>query len=258
MSHDVLFWSALAIGFAGSLHCLGMCGPIVMVLPGTVSERWKFLAGRIVYNVGRVTAYAMLGVVAGAIGQAFTFAGWQQRIGIVVGAVMILSVVAPAVLLSKRAPRNPMTAAIGLVKDRLGRLLAANKTSSLFVIGALNGFLPCGLVYTAMIGSVAAGGVGGSVLYMALFGAGTIPAMLAAAYAANFITVSVRRRLTKLLPVGVAILGALFLLRGLGLGIPFLSPDMEMMRRKVERMTPAAVRDSARVEPPCCAGDSTH
>jgi uncharacterized protein len=262
MSHDLLFWSALAIGFAGSLHCIGMCGPIVMVLPGSIAERWKFFAGRVMYNVGRVFAYALLGVVAGLIGQAFTFAGWQQRIGVMVGAVMILGVLVPAVLLSKRMPRNPLTGFVRVLKDRLGRLLAESKTSSLFLIGFFNGFLPCGLVYTAMIGSIAAGQVLGSVLYMALFGVGTIPVMLGASYAANFITLSLRRKLTKMLPVGVVVLGVLFMLRGLGLGIPFISPNIEMMKKKTEKMTQSARRGNIvpteDATPPCCAGDSAN
>ena len=241
MSHDFVYWSALLIGFAGSLHCIGMCGPIVMVLPGSVAERVRFLAGRFLYNIGRVAAYGTLGIVAGMIGQAFTFAGWQQRIGIVAGAVMILSVVLPAVFLSKKMPANPLSPMVGFVKEKLSQLLSRSHPSSLFLIGFLNGFLPCGLVYTAMIGSVSTGYVAGSILYMMLFGVGTIPVMLATAYAANFITQSMRRKLTKFLPVGVVLLGMLFMLRGLSLGIPFVSPDMDMMKKKTERKLDSSV-----------------
>ena len=261
MTGDMLYWSALAIGFAGSLHCIGMCGPIVMVLPGSVTERWRFLGGRVLYNAGRVLAYAALGVIAGIIGQAFSFAGWQQRIGIFVGAAMILGVVMPLALRSKYMPRNPFTAVVDAVKNRLGRLLAESSPSSLFLIGFLNGFLPCGLVYMAMIGSVAAGSVPGSVIYMILFGIGTVPVMLGTSYVANIITLGVRRKLRKLLPAGVVILGALFMLRGLGLGIPFVSPDVEMIERKIRPATESSMQGAPIPQhdtvPPCCAGDST-
>jgi len=91
-------------------------------------------------------------------------------------------------------------------------------------IGFLNGFLPCGLVYIAVFGAIAAGNIAQGSLYMVLFGAGTIPLMTTAVYFSGFLKGNRKQKIQKLIPVFVVLMGTLFILRGLGLGIPYISP----------------------------------
>lgn len=254
--------SALVLGFLGSLHCIGMCGPIVLVLPGGGETRgWGFAAGRVLYNLGRSLTYAAFGFVIGLIGQSVALAGYQQALGIVAGALMVLSVAVPGRWWKKLLPRVSSGRVTGAVQARLGGMLRNGSASSLFAIGILNGFLPCGLVYTALAASIGFGSAIESALFMFLFGVGTSPALVALSYAAGMITHTVRRRITRWLPLGVALMGVFFILRGLSLGIPFLSPDMEKVKSKMtssSHMHQAADTSGAAMEalrdsvPPCC------
>ncbi|MBE0642463.1 MAG: sulfite exporter TauE/SafE family protein [Bacteroidetes bacterium] len=247
-----MLWSGFILGLVGSLHCLGMCGPIVLVLPGSVRERWNFFFGRILYNLGRAITYAVMGLIIGVIGQSIALAGYQQWLGIAAGSLMILSVLLPALGMHRIVSTQQFDRVFASLKSRLGRMLGNSSTSSLFTIGLLNGFLPCGLVYMALAASLAMGSAPGSAAYMFLFGLGTLPVMFAASYASGMITGEVRRKITRLIPAGVVILGLLFILRGLSLGIPFISPDMEMMKKKAA--PPQKVEMNMDVKPPCCQG----
>ncbi|MFA6233848.1 MAG: sulfite exporter TauE/SafE family protein [Bacteroidota bacterium] len=247
-----MLYSGFILGLLGSLHCLGMCGPIVMVLPGFVQEKWKFFFGRVLYNVGRAITYAAMGFIVGLIGQSIALAGFQQWLGIAAGVLMILSVLLPAAGVRRALPTRHFERLLAAIKTRLGRLLGNSSQSSLFTIGLLNGFLPCGLVFMALAASLAMGSAPGSAAYMFLFGMGTLPLMFAASYAGGLITGEVRRRITRLIPIGVVVLGMLFILRGLSLGIPFISPDMEMMKKK--GAAPQKVELKMNPKPGCCGG----
>jgi sulfite exporter TauE/SafE len=249
-----MIWSAFVLGLVGSVHCLGMCGPIVLVLPGAAREGWRFIVGRVLYSVGRAITYAFMGLIVGMIGQSIALAGYQRWLGIVAGALMVLSVLLPAVGMRRILPAKHFDRILGALKSRLGRMLGDSSTSSLFVIGLLNGFLPCGLVYMALAGSLAMASAPGGAAYMFLFGMGTLPMMFAASFAGGLITGEARRKITKLIPAGVVILGLLFILRGLSLGIPFLSPDMDMMKRKGAVPAKTEMRTESKTEagPGCC------
>lgn len=247
-----MLWSAFLLGLVGSLHCLGMCGPIVLVLPGSARERWSFLASRLLYNLGRTITYAFMGAIIGLIGQSIALAGYQQWLGIAAGVLMILAVLLPSKAMRRVLPSRYYDRTLEVLKARLGRLLGRSSQSSLFTIGLLNGFLPCGLVYMALAGSLTMGSAPGSALYMFLFGLGTLPVMFAASYASGLITGEVRRKITRVIPIGVVLLGLLFILRGLSLGIPFISPDMEMMKKKGTPQEKTEMRVQAK--PGCCGG----
>ncbi len=249
-----MLWSAFVIGLVGSLHCLGMCGPIVLALPGSASNRLRFLWERFLYNLGRAVTYAFMGAVAGVLGKGIAMAGFQQWLGIVAGGLMILSVLLPTKAARSILPTRMYDRAMASLKNRLGALLADSSGSSMLTIGVLNGFLPCGLVYMALAGSLIMGSVGGSALYMFIFGLGTLPVMLAASFASGLITGSLRKNINRVIPVGIFILGVLFILRGLSLGIPFLSPDMEMMKKKAAHSEMRQSGASGAHESPGCCG----
>ncbi len=250
-----MLWSGFVIGLVGSLHCLGMCGPIVLALPGTADNKLRFLSERLVYNIGRAITYACMGAVAGVIGKGIAMAGFQQWLGIVAGSLMILTVVLPSRAARSVLPTRLYDNALGSLKARLGSLLADSSRKSMLTIGVLNGFLPCGLVYMALAGSLVMRSVGGGALYMFVFGLGTLPVMFLASFASGLITGELRRKITRLIPVGIVVLGMLFILRGLSLGIPFLSPDMDMMKKKSDM---SRVSGSEKIQPTeqpgCCGG----
>lgn len=214
-------WSAFLLGLAGSLHCAGMCGPLAAAVPGRGNTWRELLPGRVTYNVGRMATYCGLGGVVGVIGESAALAGVQRWVALVVGAALLIGVT-----LTWRAP-------FAFAFPRLSRLLrgclgSAMQSPSPFrtiSLGFLNGLLPCGLVYVALGASVATGSFLGSILYMAAFGAGTFPMMVAIGLGATRLQFMLRLRGQKVIPAAIALVGVLLLLRGLALGIPYLSPS---------------------------------
>lgn len=219
-------WTGFVVGLLGSLHCVGMCGPIVAALPQGDSGKMAFLAGRLLYNLGRIVTYAVIGLIFGLIGKTIFMAGYQQGLSIAVGVVIIVAVITP----SRYSQGAIAMLGLGTVYSRIsrvwGRLFSSKKKSSLFAIGLLNGFLPCGFVYVALAGAVATGGALKGSAYMALFGVGTIPILLAFSFIGNAIGHKFRHAFSRAVPVLAIALALVFILRGLSLGIPILSPKM--------------------------------
>jgi len=220
-----MLWTALVLGLAGSFHCIGMCGPIAFVIPVDRSSKTTLIFQTFLYNLGRVISYSLIGILFGFIGKGLYLAGFQQRLSILMGVLMILMVLVPVSIFNKYNFSKPLYKVIAQVKSKLGLYLNKKSNKALFSIGFFNGFLPCGLVYMALIGSISTGNILQGSLYMALFGVGTIPMMAAAVLLGNFVSISFRSKIQKVIPVFVVIIGLLFILRGLGLGIPYISPS---------------------------------
>lgn len=219
-------WTGFVVGLLGSLHCVGMCGPIVAALPQGDGGRMAFLAGRLLYNSGRVITYALIGLLFGAIGKSILMAGYQQALSIVIGLLIILAVVVPARYSQSLIANLGLGKIYALISRFWGRLFRSSNKSSLFAIGILNGFLPCGFVYVALAGAVATGGALKGSAYMALFGVGTIPILVAFSLIGNVIGQKFRHAFSRAVPILAIALALVFILRGLSLGIPFLSPKM--------------------------------
>lgn len=220
-----MLWTAIVLGLAGSFHCIGMCGPIAFVIPVDRSSKTTLFFQTFLYNFGRIISYSLIGLLFGFIGKGLYLAGFQQRLSILMGALMIVMVLVPVSIFNKYNFSKPLYKIIGQVKSKLGLYLNKKSNKALFSIGFFNGFLPCGLVYMALIGSISTGNILQGSLYMALFGVGTIPMMAAAVLLGNFVSISFRSKIQKVIPVFVVIIGLLFILRGLGLGIPYISPS---------------------------------
>ncbi len=213
---------AFLLGLLGSLHCAAMCGPLMLALPGMPGGAGQFLAGRLLYQLGRIATYSLLGVVAGLVGQSLLLAGLQRWLSIGLGLAILLGW-----LLSRRvAVSAPAVRLVLILKTAMGAQLQQRGLRSLALLGMLNGLLPCGLVYVALAGAVARDSLVSAVAYMALFGLGTLPMMLALALTGRMLPVAVRTRLRGAIPVGVCVLAGLLILRGLSLGIPYVSPDL--------------------------------
>lgn len=216
--------SALLFGLLSSLHCVGMCGPIALMLPVNRTNSALRTIQTLLYHLGRICSYATLGFVFGVFGKGLFIAGLQQRFSIIIGLLMITYVVLPKKDLDKIRFLNPVFKIISKIKNRLGKLLSNKSKGSFFLIGVLNGFLPCAMIYIALFGALATQDPLQGSLYMVVFGLGTVPLMSAVVLISNKITISTRNKILKLVPFFVIVLGLLFILRGLGLSIPFLSP----------------------------------
>lgn len=216
--------SGLILGFLGSLHCVGMCGPIAFMLPVDRSNSFKKVGQISLYHLGRLLAYSIIGLVFGLVGKSLYIFGIQQQLSIAIGIIMIVVVLIPYKTFNKYNLSKPLHRAISKVKSNLGQALKKKSPDTLVTIGFLNGFLPCGLVYMAVFGSIATGSLLEGGLYLVLFGIGTIPLMTTAIYFGKFLNSKVKQGIQKAIPAFVVIIGVLFILRGLGLGIPYVSP----------------------------------
>lgn len=216
--------SAVILGLLGSLHCIGMCGPIAFMLPVNHNDRIKKSVQISIYHFGRLLAYGIIGLLFGLLGKGLYVFGMQQKLSITIGIVMIILVLVPYKYISKYNFSKPVYKTISKVKSRLGKELKKKTPDTFLTIGFLNGFLPCGLVYMALFGAIAMGNAWEGLAYMALFGLGTVPLMTSAIYFSGFLKGVSRQRVQKFIPVFVVIIGVLFIMRGLGLGIPYVSP----------------------------------
>ncbi|MEW4924808.1 sulfite exporter TauE/SafE family protein [Algibacter sp. 2305UL17-15] len=219
-----MLFSAFILGLLGSFHCVGMCGPIAFMLPVNRNNSVKKVLQIAIYHFGRLLAYSIIGLIFGLIGKSLYIFGYQQQLSIIIGILMILVVLIPQKTFNKYNFSKPVYKLISKVKSALGAAMKKKTMDTFLTIGFLNGFLPCGLVYMALFAAIASGNALNGSLYMAVFGLGTIPLMTTAIYFSQFLKGTARQKIQKAIPVFVIIIGTLFILRGLGLGIPYLSP----------------------------------
>lgn len=231
----VILLSALVLGLMGSFHCAGMCGPIAIALPLHGNSIPQKIFGGLLYNLGRTITYGVMGALFGLLGQGVELIGFQQKISVIMGAVMVISVLFPSLFRNQYSADKSWFSLVGKLKNTIGRMFSVRSFSSLFFIGLLNGLLPCGLVYMAIAGAIGTGEVVLGSLYMIMFGLGTIPMLLSISIAGNILSVAIRRKINRLIPVLVVVVGIFFILRGLSLGIPFLSPPKEKIEKKFEK-----------------------
>ncbi len=224
----MLLATAIAFGFLGSLHCLGMCAPLLWAIPENPQKRARWWINKLIYNTGRISIYALLGLLVGFIGEGVSLVGWQQHISWITGVILILGLALSIWGSRIRIFSSFSTGFNQRVKRGLSKTLASKTYRSQLMFGVFNGLLPCGLVYMALIASLSMTSIGGSMAYMALFGLGTIPMMLGAAYFKKSIQSLKSISFNKLYPKIVLTIAVLLIVRGMNLGIPYLSPKVDM------------------------------
>lgn len=228
-----MLWTAFILGIGSSLHCVAMCGPITMALPSEASKK-TFIVNRVVYNLGRILTYALMGVLLGIFISGISLQEYQSHISIVAGVSLLLMA-----FFYKRVERflsgNSITGSgVRQLQKNMRQHMKKTGVVSRFILGMLNGLLPCGMVYFALIGALAQSTIGASAAYMSLFGLGTLPMMLSVAFTTQLISGKVKLFLSENRPVLVGIIALLFVLRGLELGIPYISPEVQMEQDHVE------------------------
>jgi len=222
--------AGLALGLGGSLHCAGMCGPIAIALPAGSAPNgsqpgWLRHAGpKMVYQLGRVVTYTSLGAIVGLGGNAISLTGYSRSLSIASGIAMIIALAAQLLWNRELISGKIIGKAIAPIKRGLSTLLSSHGTMTHFGIGLLNGLLPCGLVTAALLGSLGSGKALTGAIFMFGFGFGTVPLMSAIAIGGSRISCQIKQRLRYAAPAIGLVLATLFLLRGMALGIPHISP----------------------------------
>lgn len=219
---DVFYSIALITGLASSFHCVGMCGPIALALPtGRLSWPQELLA-KSLYNFGRILTYSSLGIIFGFLGKKIFLAGFQQNFSIFIGVFLILSLFSKTITGISFFHKFSQTIS-GFIRN----LLPQKSLSKFLYLGIANGLLPCGMVYIALAGASATASVTQGAIFMALFGLGTAPLMFAISILPKFLSLRSRQVINKYLPTYTMLLGLFFIVRGLGLGLPYISPKFE-------------------------------
>ena len=220
---------ALLMGFTGSLHCAGMCGPIVWVMPFQHLNGLKKALAIFLYHFGRTTTYVILGLILHSFRELFN-PQWQQHVSICLG-VILLALGALAFFPNRSIKLNPPWAEH--VKLLLGKMIGRPGWSTFLFTGFLNGLLPCGLVYMAFAASVSATTPWEVVGLMYSFGLGTIPMLVAITLLKSKLSLLRLHHFKKIVPVLMLTFGSLFILRGMNLGIPYLSPKIQMEQEQI-------------------------
>lgn len=216
--------SAILIGLAGNLHCIGMCGPIAFLLPLGQQNWTTKILGIAVYNFGRILTYSMFGLLFGLFGQGLNLGAFQQYTTISFGVFILAWVLLPVISKKLTSTTSKLHRFQNFVKSKLGEQLKKRSLLSLFTLGLLNGLLPCGLIYLALAGAIATGNALNGAIFMVFFGIGTLPVMFIVPYFANSITTRYRQKAQKVMPYLLTVMALIFILRGMNLDIPYLSP----------------------------------
>ena len=216
-----MLWSAFLLGLMGSAHCIGMCGPLILAMPGMDSRgRSRLYLTSILYQVGRIATYGILGLLFATLGQGVVIAGWQKGFTI----FMALSLLLMALYSWKMEAflqRQPAFRRYSIfLQKAIGQQFRRSGLQSYFFVGMLNGLLPCGLVYAAIAGALTSSGPLQGALFMLVFGTGTLPLLFGLSVSGHLVPLSVRSRLRKVLPLGFFLLAVMLLLRGVNAGLP--------------------------------------
>lgn len=211
---------AFMIGLLGSVHCIGMCGPLAFAVPSLKQGCAFLVLDKLLYQLGRIMSYCFLGLMIGLIGQQIWMAGFQQGVSIFSGILIVMA--ACSRLFKFQAFKN--TPSFFLKPFHQAFNYALKHKANHLIIGVINGFLPCGFVYLAMAGALNTGNVSSSIGYMFWFGMGTLPLMFIATLSMGFTGALLRRRINRVIPYFMLCLGVWFIFRGLELNIPYLSP----------------------------------
>ena len=220
------FIAAISLGFLGSFHCIGMCGPIALALPVYTMSPVKKTTAIVTYNLGRMVTYSFFGLLFGIIGQGFALFDLQQKLSIVLGVMILFSLIVPQRVLGKSKLLGQFYKLFVGLKNNIALQFQKKGIRSFFTIGLLNGLLPCGLVYIAIASAVSSGSIFSSIVFMALFGLGTLPFMFILSYTSHLISINVRNHIRKTMPVMIGAVAVLLIIRGLNLGVGYMSPKL--------------------------------
>jgi hypothetical protein len=245
--------AAILLGLTSNIHCIGMCGPIALAVPLKRDTNFNIFSGILQYTFGRILTYSILGFIIGIVGLTASTLGILQWVSILTGMIMI------GFALSKWfgfkiSLTSPFGYKLPFISKGFGSLIKSDFPFKLFLFGMLNGLLPCGMVYFALLNALVAGDMLNGALSMALFGLGTSPGLIAIAFAANKIPNSFRMKFSKYATTLLFSVGFLVVLRGMNLNIPLISPKIESKTHSSENLKSPK---KTTVEMSCCHKQSS-
>ena len=226
--------TAFLLGLLGSTHCVGMCGPLALALPSfSLQDQLQMFLSSLIYNLGRVFSYAFLGLLFGLIGSSLAINGFQQVIATIL-AILLLALALFSINFEERVLRFKIfNQFYQVIQNQIRQQFRKSGLGPYFLIGFFNGFLPCGMVYVAIAGSVVVGNVLEGILFMIFFGLGTLPLMLLVAFSRKLIPRNIKRALRRFSPVVMIGFAIMILLRVIMIELPFELDFWEMIQQPV-------------------------
>lgn len=223
-----MYLSALVMGLVSNFHCLGMCGPIALMVPVVGESNTSRWLSVLVYNLGRIMTYGVLGLLFGFFGYGLSLAGIQQPLSIALGSLIILVALLQHFYPKLKGMKIPGIGVFTKLKSAFHKRFQKRSYQSNFILGSLNGLLPCGMVYLALVGSIATGDALNGMFFMMMFGLGTVPVMLFTPLFKEFLMRKTKIQFSKVVFVFALCFGSLLILRGADLGIPYVSPKADI------------------------------
>jgi sulfite exporter TauE/SafE len=207
----------LLSGLVGSLgHCLGMCGPLVLMVGLQLPARGlAAVPYHLLYHLARVAVYVLLGAIVGAVGSLLGLGSGLNRLAGAISLALGLGIVLLGLGYLGWLPLGRLDASAGRLNRAMGRALKRGGALGVVLLGAINGLLPCGLVYSALLLAATTGGSLPAALGMALFGLGTLPALVVVGLGAGTLGARFRQVLTRVAGVVIVVAGLQLALRGL-------------------------------------------
>ena len=220
------YWPAFALGFLGSIHCALMCSPLMLTIQWGGKTGLTALRNKLIYQVGRICTYIGIGLVFYSVGSQLNLAAFQKTVSIAIGCLLILLAATP--IFESSVLNQGALVFYGRLNQLMSPVTRRTGVWSKFTLGALNGLLPCGLVYVAALTSVLQSSPSAVAKSMLFFGIGTSPLILAVLYGFGFIKRGTNVPTKHIRPIVFALIGTFFILRGMELGIPYVSPIMNL------------------------------
>jgi len=216
---SVLFTTAFVLGLSSSFHCVGMCGPLLLAVPTRASNNYQWLE-IIIYHAARIFTYALLGILVGFAGWRLQVANLQQFFSLTIGVILLIYVFAGRFF----ADASWLLAFNKMIFSFFGFAAKQKGQWGTLLLGVANGLLPCGMVYIALTGAMATAKISDAATFMLLFGVGTLPLLFVFNFYGVRLQAAVKQRIKLIAPLLIIIMGLLLILRGLNLGIPYISP----------------------------------
>ncbi len=210
---------AFSLGLAGSFHCLGMCGPLLLSLNMSWKNRKSLLKQTLVHHFGRISSYLVMGFIVGKAGELIIKVGVQQKLSIISGVILIF------VIIFQSSKKDNIWSK--KLKTFWGRYFGQIGLKNNYLLGVVNGLLPCGLVFTALATAASTSSSIHSAIFMVIFGLGTLPLLLLISFGSLKMNILRNSKTKFILPTATILTACLLILRGLNLGIPYLSPEVK-------------------------------
>jgi sulfite exporter TauE/SafE len=216
-----MWYVAFTLGLFGSLHCVGMCGPLAIAFSyKKENTRPQNIYAALSYNLGRTVTYSFLGLLFGALGSFLFVVDLQKMASILLGILLIISFVFTLDLDRILSQHILLKDYYIKVRKLISKVMENSNQYHPFQLGMVNGLLPCGLVYLAMAGAIATGSLTGGVTFMFIFGLGTIPMLFALSNGYSLLSPTLRLRLRSILPYVTLVFGIFLIYRGFAVHMP--------------------------------------